>query len=158
MGSTSGKGNDMDEKKVIYIGSDHAGFNLKKYLKLFLTKSGFEVFDMGNENYEPGDDYPEYSIKVAEKVRDTSYPGILICGSGVGACIAANKVKGIRAVDAADVPIARQSREHINTNILCLGQNYISADLAKKIVRAWLETGFSSEERHRRRVDQIEKI
>jgi ribose 5-phosphate isomerase B len=148
----------MNDKKKIYIGSDHAGFNLKKYLKLYLTKSGYEVSDLGNENYEPGDDYPDYSLKVAKKVRDTGYPGILICGSGVGACVTANKVKGIRAVDAVDVSIARQSREHINTNVLCLGQNYISANLAKKIVRNWLNTPFSTEERHQRRVGQIDSI
>jgi len=148
----------MNEKKKVYIGSDHAGFNLKEYLKLFLTKSGYEVLDIGNENYEPGDDYPDYSLKVAEKVRDTGYPGILLCGSGVGACIVANKVKEIRAVNAADVAIARQSRDHINTNVLCLGQNYISADLAKKIVRTWLNTAFSNEERHQRRVKKIDSI
>ena len=148
----------MNDKKKIYIGSDHAGFNLKKYLKLYLTKSGYEVLDLGNENYEPGDDYPDYSLMVAEKVRDTGCPGIFLCGSGVGACIMANKVKGIRAVNAADVPIARQSREHINTNMLCLGQNYISADLAKKIVRTWLNTSFSTEERHQRRVAKIDSI
>ena len=119
---------------------------------------GHEVIDLGNENYEPGDDYPDYSLKVAEKVRDTGSPGILICGSGVGACVMSNKVKGIRAVDAVDVHIARQSREHINTNILCLGQNYISANLAKKIVRTWLNTSFSTEERHRRRVGKLDNI
>ena len=148
----------MDEEKTIYLGSDHAGYNLKEYLKLYLTRSGYEVIDMGNKRYEPGDDYPDYSIRVANKVRETGTRGILLCGSGVGACIVANKVKGIRAVNAADPAIARQSREHINTNILCLGQNYISVEQAKKIVSIWLDTGFSPEERHHRRVSKLDNI
>ncbi len=148
----------IDKKKTIYIGSDHAGYTLKNYLRTYLARLGYNVIDMGNEKYEPGDDYPDYSLKVAGKVSKTGDPGILICGSGVGACVTANKVKGIRAVNAADPFIARQSREHINTNVLCLGQNYISADLARKIVNAWLETDFSTDERHRRRVSKVDAI
>lgn len=148
----------MTDKKTIYIGADHGGYNLKNYLKLYLTKSGYDVIDMGNEKYEPGDDYPDYALKVAEKVNETGSRGILVCGSGVGACITANKVKGIRSVNAADPTIARQSREHINTNILCLGQNYISTKMAKKIVGVWLNTGFSQEERHQRRVAKLDNI
>lgn len=148
----------MDEKKTIYIGSDHAGYNLKNYLKSYLARSGYNVIDMGNEKYEPGDDYPDYALKVAGKVSETGDLGILLCGSGVGACVTANKVKGIRAVNAADPSIARQSREHINTNILCLGQNYISTKLAKIIVNTWLETDFSTEERHQRRVAKMDAI
>jgi ribose 5-phosphate isomerase B len=148
----------IDEKKTIYIGSDHAGYNLKNYLRSYLARSGYNVIDMGNEKYEPGDDYPDYALKVAGKVSETGDLGILLCGSGVGACVTANKVKGIRAVNAADPFIARQSREHINTNILCLGQNYISTKLAKIIVNAWLETDFSTEERHRRRVKKLDNI
>ena len=124
----------MVDKNTIYIGTDHAGFTLKNFLKPYLSKAGYKVIDLGNEKYEPGDDYPDYSLRVAKKVAETGARGILLCGSGVGACIVANKVKGIRAVNAADPSIARQSREHIDTNILCLGQNYVSAGLAKKIV------------------------
>lgn len=148
----------MGDEKTIYMGADHAGYNLKNYLKIYLAKAGYNIIDMGSEKYEPGDDYPDYSMKVAEKVAETGTRGILFCGSGVGACIVANKVKGIRAVNAADPFIARQSREHIDTNILCLGQNYISADQAKKIVNAWLDAGFSTEERHHRRVKKIGSI
>ena len=152
-----GKGNNMDEKKVIYIGSDHAGFNLKKYLISFLEKRGYKMIDMGNEKYDQGDDYPDYALKVAEKVAETNGRGIIVCDSGVGVCITANKVKGIRAVNAFSTAIAQQSREHINANILCMGQNYIAVDLARKIVSTWLETDFSTEERHHRRVGKIEK-
>ena len=90
-------------------------------------------------------------------MAETNGRGIIVCDSGVGVCITANKVKGIRAVNAFSTAIAQQSREHINANILCMGQNYIAVDLARKIVSTWLETGFSPEERHHRRVEKIEK-
>ena len=148
----------LAENKVIYIGSDHAGFKLKEYIKIYLSKTGYEPVDMGNEKYEPGDDYPDYAAKVAKKVSGTGRRGIIICDSGVGACIAANKIKNIRAVNPTNTIVARMSREHNNTNILCLGQNYIKPPLARKILKIWLETGFSREERHHRRVDKINRI
>jgi ribose 5-phosphate isomerase B len=152
------KVNIMEEKKTIYIGSDHAGFNLKNYFKAYLSKLGYDAADMGNEKYDPVDDYPDYALKVAEKVAETNGRGIIFCDSGVGACIVANKVKGIRAVNAYDAAIAGKSRLHNNTNILCLGQNYISVSLARKIVHTWLETEFSQKERHHRRVGKIDKL
>ena len=156
---STGKGNTlMDEKKEIYIGSDHAGFKLKKYLMSYLGKRGYKMIDMGNEEFDKGDDYPDYALKVAKKVAETGGRGMILCDSGVGVSIVANKVKGIRAVNAFCTGIARQSREHINTNILCMGQNYIAVDLARKIVNIWLETEFSPEERHHRRVSKIHKV
>lgn len=148
----------MEEKKVLYIGSDHAGYKLKKYLMPYLEKRGYKMIDMGNEEFDREDDYPDYAFKVAEKVAETGNRGIILCDSGVGATIVANKVKGIRAVNAFCTGIARQSREHINTNILCMGQNYIAVDLARKMVNIWLETEFSPEERHHRRVNKIKSI
>ena len=145
----------MQIKKKIYLGSDHGGFNLKEKIKDFLNESGYEYEDLGPENYEPLDDYPDYAYLVANKVAETDSFGILICSSGVGMCIAANKVKGIRAVNAYNVEIAEKSREHNNTNILCLGQNYINPQLAKDIIKVWLKTDFSGEERHHRRVQKI---
>ena len=152
------KNKSSGEDKSIYIGADHAGFRLKEYIRIYLSKAGYIPVDMGNEKYEPGDDYPDYAKKVAIKVSETGGRGIIICDSGVGVCIAANKVKNIRAVNPTNTTIARMSREHNNTNILCLGQNYIKPLLAKKIINIWLETGFSQEERHHRRVDKIKRI
>jgi ribose 5-phosphate isomerase B len=142
----------MEIEKIIYIGADHAGFKLKKYL----SETGFYPADLGNEKYEPGDDYPDYAFRVARKVSETCSRGIIICDSGVGVCIAANKVKGIRAVNAPSRLIARMSREHNNTNILCLGQDYIKPLKARKIVKTWLKTKFSPDERHHRRVEKLD--
>lgn len=146
------------EDKIIYIGSDHAGFRLKEYIRIYLSKTGYGPVDMGNKKYEPGDDYPDYAARVAKKVSETGRRGIIICDSGVGVCITANKIKNIRAVNPTNTTVARMSREHNDTNILCLGQNYIKPLLAKKIINIWLETGFSQEKRHHRRVDKINRI
>jgi ribose 5-phosphate isomerase B len=148
----------MNDKKTIYIGADHAGFNLKNYLKTYLEKMGYKPVDMGNTEFDPVDDYPDYALKVAKKVAETGGRGIIVCDSGVGVCIVANKVKGIRAVNAYDPNIASKSRKHNNTNILCIGQNYVAVDIVKKIISAWLETDFSTEERHIRRVSKVDKI
>ncbi len=146
------------EDNIIYIGSDHAGFRLKEYIKIYLSKTGYGPVDMGNEKYEPGDDYPDYAARVARKVSETGRRGIIICDSGVGVCITANKIKNIRAANPTNAVVARMSREHNNTNILCLGQNYIKPLLAKKIINIWLETEFSQEKRHHKRVDKINSI
>jgi len=145
----------MKNNKKIYIGSDHGGFELKERIKIFLNNSGYEYEDVGPFHFDAGDDYTDYAFLVAGKVSKSHSLGILICSSGVGMCIAANKIKGIRAVNAYNIEIAKKSREHNDSNILCLGQDYINARLAKEIVRTWLETGFSPEERHHRRVQKI---
>ena len=145
----------MDKNKKIFIGSDHAGFELKEKIKAFLLKEGIKFEDVGAPNFNPKDDYPDYAAMVAKKVVENNGAGILICNSGVGMCITANKIKGIRAVNAFNVEIAEKSRIHNNTNVLCLGQDFIEEELAKKIVKIWLETEFTSEERHQRRVDKI---
>ncbi len=156
--ANNSKNKSSGEYNIIYIGSDHAGFRLKEYIIIYLTKTGYIPVDMGNEKYEPGDDYPDYAAKVARKVSETGGRGILICDSGVGVCITANKIKNIRAVNPTNTAVALMSREHNNTNILCLGQNYIKPFLAKKILNVWLETGFSQEKRHHRRVGKIDNI
>ena len=145
----------MENHKKIYLGSDHAGFDLKEKIKGFLKSSGYDYEDMGPAEYCGTDDYPDYAVLVAREVAKTGCLGILVCGSGVGVCITANKVKGIRAVNACNVKIAQKSREHNNTNILCLGQSYIDFDLAKEIIKAWLSTDFSAEEKHHIRVNKI---
>jgi len=143
---------------MIYIGADHAGYNLKEELKKYLKELEYDVEDLGNKEAEPQDDYPDFAVKVAKKTVETGEKGIVICGTGIGSCIVANKVKGARAALAWDEFTAIQSREHNDANILCLGGRVVDAETAKKIVRLWLETKFSDEERHIRRLDKIKEI
>jgi ribose 5-phosphate isomerase B len=145
-------------KEKVYLGSDHAGFMLKEQLKEHLSGLGIPCEDLGNRVYEPGDDYPDYAFKVAEKVASGGGRGVIVCDSGVGVCIAANKARGVRAVNAPNTRIARVSREHNDTNVLCLGQDYLSPEEAMEILDAWLSTEFSHEERHRRRVEKITRM
>ena len=143
---------------MIYLGADHAGYNLKEEIKKYLGQLGLEFEDLGNKDLDAGDDYPDFAVKVAKKVAETGEKGILFCGSGVGMAIAANKIKGIRAVACWDDFTAIQSREHLDANILCLGGRTMDAETAKKIVRLWLETEFSKEERHVRRLRKIKEM
>ena len=145
----------MQNIKKIYLGSDHAGFLLKEKIKDFLKSSGYIYEDIGPQEYVAGDDYPDYAVLVANQVSETKSLGILICASGVGMCITANKIRGIRAVNAYNAKIAQKSREHNDTNILCLGQDYLDTDTAIEIVKIWLLTDASLEEKHRRRVSKI---
>ncbi|MDP2586797.1 MAG: ribose 5-phosphate isomerase B [Candidatus Komeilibacteria bacterium] len=148
----------MAKKRTIYIGSDHAGYGLKEELKKYLGKLGVAVEDLGNTKLEPLDDYPDYALKVARKVAQTKGEGLLICGSGVGMCMAANKVRGVRAVNAYSQELARASRQHNQANVLCFGQGFIKPAEAKKITKAWLNTPYSDEPRHVRRVQKINRL
>lgn len=142
---------------MIYLGADHAGFKLKETVKLFLDKLGQPYEDLGNATYEEDDDYPDFAQMVARKVAENgNNRGILICGSGIGMCIAANKIKGARAVNANNPTLATMARRDNNANILCLGGRYVSAFVARRIVKAWLDTRFDTAVRHRRRVSKIE--
>jgi len=143
---------------MIYLGADHAGFYLKEELKKYLEKLGYESDDLGNKKLDLEDDYPDFALKLAEKVVETDGKGILICATGFGMAMAANKVKGIRAAVCWDDFTALQSREHNNANVLCLGSKIIDLETAKKIVRIWLETDFSDDERHVRRLKKIKEI
>lgn len=145
---------------IIYIGADHRGFKLKEELEVFLKESGYEVFDVGNTTEEAGDDYPDFAAAVAEKVgRDyENSKGVLICGSGAGMCIVANKFPAVRAAMATTSDQAFDARNDNDINILCLAANYTSADEAKRIVVTWLGTPFSGEERHARRIGKIKQI
>jgi ribose 5-phosphate isomerase B len=141
----------------IAIGSDHAGFKLKEIVKAFLTRKGYEFKDFGTES-EASVDYPDYAYPVAEAVAKGDFDrGILICGSGVGMSIAANKVRGIRAVLVHDTYTAKQSRQHGDCNILCLAGRKLTRAKATKIVATWLKTDFSGDERHLRRINKIER-
>ncbi len=145
----------MSDKKII-IGSDHAGFNLKQKIKDYLTNSGYIVVDAGADSVEQTD-YPLIAKSVACSVSNSEYQrGILICGTGIGMSICANKVKGIRAVVCSDTTSARFSREHNNTNILCLGERIIGEYLAKDICDIWLNTEFKGN-RHLKRLKMIEE-
>ncbi len=143
---------------MIYIAADHAGFNLKEELKKYLEELEYEYEDLGNKVLKLEDDYPDFALKLAKKVIETNEKGILICATGFGMAMAANKIKGIRAAVCWDDFTALQSREHNNANVLCLGSKIIDSETAKKIVRTWLETDFSNDERHVRRLEKIEEI
>jgi len=143
----------------IYIGSDHRGFKLKASITQFLEKMGHSVFDVGNNEYDPKDDYPDFGRKVALSVRrNKGSHGVALCGSGAGICIAANKVKGIRAVLAFEIRTVRAARRDDNVNVLCLGSDFVSEKMAKKIVSEWLKAPFRKVERYRRRVKQLDRM
>lgn len=142
----------------IVIGADHAGFELKRTLAAYVRALGHEVEDLGTESADPVD-YPDYAEAVALAVREgRAERGILICGSGVGASVAANKVPGIRAGLCHDTYSARQGVEHDDLNVLVLGARVIGPELAKELVRAFLEARFSGEERHRRRLEKLRRL
>jgi ribose 5-phosphate isomerase B len=141
----------------IAIGSDHAGFELKERIKKYLEKLGYDYKDFGTDNTESVD-YPDYALKVAEAVAKKEYDrGILICGSGIGMCMAANKVPEIRAAFCPTVELAKLSREHNDANVLTFGARIIDEKTAKDIVKVWLKTEFAGE-RHLRRVNKIKEI
>lgn len=143
---------------MLYIASDHAGFQLKEELDEYLESLGYKFEDLGAYENNPQDDYPDFAIELAKKVAQEESVGILICGTGQGMCAVANKIKGIRAVLAYDEFTARAAKEHLDANILCLGGRVLDSETAKKIVKTWLDTGFSGEEKHERRLEKIEEI
>ena len=144
---------------VVALGADHGGFSLKTDLIPWLESQGRRVVDVGAYSLDPDDDYPDFAEGVAHAVTSgRAERGILICGSGVGACIAANKVPGIRACLGHDIYSAHQGVEHDNMNILCLGARVVGVELAKDLVAAFLNAGFTGEERHRRRLDKVAAI
>lgn len=145
------------DNKKIFIGSDHGGYNLKEKIKEVFTKSGYEFEDVGTNSTESCD-YPVYAKKLAEKVLETNGRGILVCGTGIGMSICANKFKGIRASHCTDTFSARMTREHNDSNVLCLGERITGQDLALDIVKYWLETPFSKGERHIQRLNLIKAV
>jgi len=143
--------------KTIAIGADHGGFSLKETLKTYLTEKGYQVTDCGTHSTDSVD-YPDFAYMVAAKVaRGQAWRGIVIDGAGIGSCMAANKVKGVRAAMCYDHATAHNSREHNNANVLTLGAGLIGANLAKQIVTTFLETEFAGG-RHARRVEKIMDI
>jgi ribose 5-phosphate isomerase B len=140
----------------IGIGSDHRGFKLKEIVRHRLTRAGHEVRDFGTTS-EESVDYPDYALKVAKAVAGRRLDrGILICSSGIGMCIAANKVKGARAALCLNELMATRSRQHNDANLLCLGADFVSVTPARRIVDAWLAAEFEGG-RHQRRLNRIRR-
>ena len=150
---------NQSQKKImkVFLGADHAGFRIKEKIKKYFEKNKISYDDLGTFSTQPCD-YPEYALKVAKKVaKQKQDRGILICGTGTGMVIAANKVKGIRAIAAYDAYSAKMSRFDNDANILCLrGRKFPYAKI-KKIVNIWLKTPFSKEKRHKKRINKITK-
>jgi ribose 5-phosphate isomerase B len=139
----------------VAVAGDHAGFVLKKELTDCLGED-YDLIDLGARKIDPDDDYPDFALAVARTVASgRAERGIIVCGSGVGACIAANKVRGVRACLCHDTYSARQGVEHDDMNVLCLGARVIGGELARELVRAFLGARFSGEERHRRRLEKV---
>ena len=141
----------------IYIGADHRGYRLKNKLVGVLRDMNYSVIDMGNSKYEQSDDFVDFSIKVAEKAAMSNELGIAICSTGIGVCIAANKVKGSRAGLCTTLKQARIARETDNINVLCLASEFISEEKNIKIALKFINTVFSPEERYLRRLGKIKK-
>jgi ribose 5-phosphate isomerase B len=138
------------------IGADHGGFEMKEQLRTLLTQASFEVVDFGNTKYDNNDDYPDFSIPVAQAVAEGRVDrGVLICGSGVGACVAANKVHGVRAALCHDDFSARQGVEDDDMNVICLGGRTMGIAVAWDCTRNFLDARFTGAERHRRRLAKV---
>ncbi len=147
---------------MIYLASDHRGFELKEKIKQWLTEWGYQYEDMGAFEYNPDDDYPDYIHKAAQKVSEDpeNNKAIILGGSGQGEAMVANRYKGVRAAvyysDSEEM--IKMSREHNNANVLSLGTSFIDEEATKKAIKLWLETPFTREERHVRRIKKIDSV
>lgn len=140
----------------VAVGFDHGGFPLKQDIGNWLRAGGHEIVDQGAYSLDPADDYPDFAIAVAKAVAEgKAERGIIVCGSGVGASIAANKVRGARAGLCHDTYSARQGVEHDDMNVLCLGARVIGPEVAGELVRSFLTARFSGAERHKRRLSKV---
>jgi len=148
----------MKRRKKIYIGSDHGGLKLKVKLISFLQKKGYTIQDIGPHTLQSDDDYPDYAIPLGKMVVKNKSKGILICRNGQGISIAANKVKGVRAVTGFSSKMIQSTRLDDNANIVSLPADYITLRESKKIVLSFLSTSFLGEKRHKRRLRKIAKF
>ena len=143
----------------IAVGADHAGYVAKEPVKALLESQGHEVVDVGAHEMDPSDDYPDIAKVLADTVANGDVDrGIMLCGSGVGASVAANKVRGVRASVCHDTYSAHQGVEHDDMNVLCMGARIIGEELVKEIAGAFASARFSGEERHQRRLDKVLKM
>ena len=143
----------------IGIAADHGGFELKEKLREYLRQAGVEVVDFGAKDMDKDDDYPDYVIPLARAVaRGSVERGVAVCGSGVGASVAANKVEGVRAAVITDVFSAHQGVEDDDMNIVCLGGRVVAEELAKDLVKAFLGANYVPNVRHKRRLDKVREL
>jgi len=146
---------EKDFRLRVALGADHGGYSLKNEL-LSRLQGQYDILDLGAHKYDPDDDYPDFAEAVAKAVASgKAERGILVCGSGVGACIAANKVPGARACLCHDTYSAHQGVEHDDMNVLCLGARVIGIELAAELTEAFLKARFSGEKRHSRRLQKV---
>jgi len=146
-------------KIVVYIASDHAGFSLKEHLKTFLQQKGYIVEDCGAFVMNQDDDYPDFISIAAKSVAANPGSFVLVLGkSGAGECIVANKVNGVRAVLGFSEENVRLSREHNDANVLAIGSQWVSEEKAKVLIELFLQTMFTNEERHKRRIEKIKQL
>ncbi|MBN1575379.1 MAG: ribose 5-phosphate isomerase B [Chitinispirillaceae bacterium] len=146
----------QNEEKMVIAG-DHAGYELKEHVKAYLTRIGIAIEDLSAPQLDPSDDYPVFGFKAAKAIADGSIKqGILICGTGIGISIAANRYRGVRAALCTSPDMARMAREHNNANVLVLGGRTTAPRTAEKIIDAWLDGNFAGG-RHSRRVDLLDR-
>lgn len=144
---------------IIALGCDHAGFPLKDHVQRVVRATGHEVLDCGAKTLDPADDYPDFALAVAQAVHSgKAQRGIIVCGSGVGVTVAANKVPGIRACMCHDTFSARQGVEDDSMNVLCLGGRVIGPELATDVIKAYQAAQFSGLDRHQRRLNKVKQI
>lgn len=144
---------------MIYLGADHRGFELKERLKRRLEDEGYKVVDLGNDHLDPSDDYVYFAERVSEAtLSDSANFGIILCGSGAGVDMVANKIPGVRSALVFDAPRAKQAREHEDANVLSLPADALDEETSWEIVKIFLETPFSGQERHIRRLQEMEEI
>ena len=143
----------------VAVGADHAGFEMKGEIVRWLESTGHQIQDLGAHALDPDDDYPDFAAAVASSLRSgEAEKGVIICGSGVGACITANKVRGIRACLCHDTYTARQGVEHDDMNVVCIGGRVIGIELAKAVLEAFLEARFIPEPHFQRRLDKLAQV
>ncbi len=145
----------------IYIGADHNGYDLKRQIREFLVSAGYQVVDSGDQQVNPTDDYPQFASRVvsallADKDRDSR--GILICGSGQGMCMAANRFKNVRACLCWNIAEARSSRNDDDSNVLCLSARSLTLEKSVPIITTWLNTSFAGATRFKRRIQELDEL
>ena len=140
----------------ISVAADHNGYELKNEISEILKRDGHDVIDIGPHSLDPLDDYPDFAKPLAKSVSSGETDrGIMVCGSGVGASVAANKVKGVRAAVCHDIYSAHQGVEHDNMNILCLGSRIVGTEVVRELVSAFISAEYTNEERHTRRLNKV---